>query len=236
MHPRWWIPADAASLLDVGCNVGALLRDSLGVNPGLRLAGIDVNAAALAKARRLVPEAELHCGGAEALPFADTCFDCVTCIEVLEHIPGQLRRPALREMHRVLRPGGRLVLRVPHAGSFAWLDAGNFRFRFPRLYRLLLGTGRRDAGYAGRAEGVVWHHHFTRAELLDLAGAGWQVEATRYGGLVLFPLADLLSWPFYRAGNPEHRLRRVLERLADADYGCSYGPASYGILLALRRA
>ena len=35
---------------------------------------------------------------------------------------------------------------------------------------------------------------------------------------------------------PDHPLRRALERLADADYACSYGPASYGILLALRRA
>jgi hypothetical protein len=139
-------------------------------------------------------------------------------------------------MRRVLVPGGRLVLRVPHAGRFAWLDAGNLRFRLPWLYRLLLGRGRRDAGYAGRPEGVTWHEHFTREELLALAGEGWEVEATRYGGLVLFPLADLLSWPFYRAGRPDHPLRRALERLADADYACSYGPASYGILLALRRA
>jgi hypothetical protein len=124
---------------------------------------------------------------------------------------------------------------VPHAGAFAWLDAANLRFRFPRLYRWLIGQGKRDAGYEGREEGVVWHHHFTRAELLELAGAGWEVEATRYGGLVLFPIMDILSWPFYRRGAHEHRLRRLLERLGDADYGCNYGLASYGILLVLRR-
>jgi SAM-dependent methyltransferase len=197
---------------------------------------VEVNPAALAKARAQLPGAELHASGAEALPFPDESFDCVTCVEVLEHIPADRRAQTLGEMQRVLRPGGRLVLRTPHAGLFTWLDSNNFRFRFPRLYRLLLRGGRRDAGYAGGSADVVWHHHFRRDELIGLAGDGWNVETVRYGGLLLFPLADWLCWPFYRTGWHEARLLRLLHRMGDFDYGCDFGTASYGILVVLGRS
>jgi SAM-dependent methyltransferase len=160
----------------------------------------------------------------------------VTCIEVLEHVPADLRARALAEMRRVLRPGGRLVLRVPHAGLFAFLDPNNLRFRFPRLYRRLIGRGRRDDGFDGGSSGVVWHHHFTRQELLTLAGEGWQVEAWRRGGLLITPLVDLARWPFYRTGRGDHAISLAMERLADFDLGFDYGPASIDVLLALRRA
>ena len=94
------------------------------------------------KSRRVLPpDIELHQAGGDALPFEADHFDCVTCIEVLEHIPTELRRASLLEMRRVLRPGGRLALRTPHAGLFGWLDPHNLRFRFPKLYGLLVGRG-----------------------------------------------------------------------------------------------
>jgi hypothetical protein len=158
----------------------------------------------------------------------------VTCIETLEHIPPAQWEAAAKEMRRVLIPGGRLVLRTPHAGLFAWLDSNNLRFRFPGLYRRALGKGMRDAGYPDGTAGVHWHHHFTRAELLRVVGRGWEVEATWYGGLVLFPAADFLLWPFYRFGW-NGWLRRGLARLQAIDYEINYGCASYGILLALRK-
>lgn len=236
MHPLGWIPPEAESLLDVGCNAGALLADCGTFHPGMRLAGVDVNPDAVEKARRLLPDAEIHRADADRLPFSDGAFDCVTCIEVLEHIPAERRGAALREMRRVLKPGGRLVLRTPHAGAFAWLDSNNVRFRFPRVYRRLVGRGRRDAGYAEGSDGVVWHCHFRRSELLALAGEGWRPEATCYGGLALFPIADWFCWPFYRMGWLENGALRFLHRVADFDYGCDYGTMSYGILLTLRRA
>lgn len=234
MHPIRWIPS-SGSLLDVGCNVGELLIYAGSLYPRLELAGIEVNSEALEVARRRLPYAELHGGSASSLPFASERFDCVTCIEVLEHVPAADRAASLREMRRVLRPGGRLVLRVPHDGTFAWMDANNLRFRMPRLYRALVGTGRRDRGFAEGKQGVVWHHHFTREELLALAGQGWEVEETRYGGLVLAPLSDLLCWPFYRSGRASGPVFDALQRLLDRDLGRNYGARSYDILLVLRR-
>jgi SAM-dependent methyltransferase len=235
MHPIRWIPGDANSLLDIGCNAGELLAYCKEFHPAVRLSGIEINPTALAKARHNLPDADLHEGSAEKLPFPDAGFDCVTCIEVLEHIPAERRAQALAEMRRVTRPGGRLVLRVPHAGLFAFLDSNNLRFRAPKLYKTLLKQGRRDAGYNGGSEDVVWHHHFTKKELADLLGDGWEVESSRTGGLLLFPLSDIALWPFYRLQRTNNGLYRTLHRICDFDIGCDYGRASFDILMILKR-
>ncbi len=235
MNPARWVPPDARSVLDVGCNVGELIGDLRKKNPSLTLAACDVNAAAVEAARRNVPGADVRVCGAANLPFPDAAFDCVTCIETLEHVPPAEWEASVRAMRRVLVPGGRLVLRTPHAGLFGWVDSNNVRFRLPGLYRKLIGRGRRDIGYADGTAGVFWHHHFSRDELLRVAGPGWEVEAIWYGGLLLFPLGDFMLWPFYRFGWQGGWLRRTIERLQTVDYEVNYGPASYGILLALRK-
>lgn len=235
MHPIRWVPENARSILDVGCHVGAFLRHCREFHPTIQLAGVEVDVAAIEKARQALPDAELHRAGAQALPFDDARFDCVTCIEVLEHIPAESRRGALTEMHRVLAPGGRLVLRTPHAGLFAFLDPHNLRFRFPALYRRLVGRGARDAGYDAWSHGVVWHHHFRLAELVELLGDGWRIEAIRRGGLLFAPLAETARWRFYRKGRTDHPLCKALDALFDLDLGLPYGSAAYDILMIVRK-
>jgi SAM-dependent methyltransferase len=235
MRATAWIKQPVDSLLDVGCNVGAWLSDCAGRYPSARLAGVEINPTALTVAKENVPTAELYHAGAEKLPFPDESFEFVTCMEVLEHLPADLRPAAFREMQRVLRPGGRLILTVPHAGWFAWLDSNNMRLQFPRLFRWLVRTGKRDAGYAAVGQKVEWHHHFTVPELMRLAGEGWRTVGVHHGGLFVYPLMDWLSWPFYRLGREGHPIRRMFERIAGWDYGINFGSASYGVLVALER-
>ncbi len=96
-------------LLDVGCGTGALLCQLARTRSQAQLAGIDPVPEMLAIARRRLPPAvDLRESWAERLPFESGHFDAVTCCSVLHYV----REPiaALREMNRVLRPGGILVV------------------------------------------------------------------------------------------------------------------------------
>ena len=236
MEPFHWIPSDTSSILDVGCNTGDLLYAFRKRFPHMELAGIDINRAALEIAKAKLPDVEIRQGYGFELPFPDQRFQCVTCIEVIEHVPEKQRPALMSEIRRVLVPGGRLVLRCPHDGIFSWLDAQNFRFRMPRLYKALVREGERDTNYREAEEELVWHHHFNREELIGVAGPGWEIETCQLGGLLLFPISDILRWPFYRKKNPHHWMARSLERMATAELDWDFGKSSYGILLVLEKS
>jgi ubiquinone/menaquinone biosynthesis C-methylase UbiE len=97
------------SVLDVGCGTGALLCQLSASYPQARLAGIDPSPEMLVIARaRLPPGIELKQSWAEGIPYPDDAFHVVVSCNVLHYI----REPlvALREMLRVLRPEGTLVI------------------------------------------------------------------------------------------------------------------------------
>lgn len=96
-------------VLDVGCGTGVLLQRLSATHSHTLLAGVDPVSAMLAVARRrLSPSIEVVAGWAGELPFRAEQFDVVVSCSVFHY----LREPeaALREMRRVLRPGGRLVI------------------------------------------------------------------------------------------------------------------------------
>ncbi len=96
-------------VLDLGCRSGALTRHFLAGN---EVVGLDVDAAALAKAGELGIE-PVQANVEEPLPFHDASFDAVVAGELLEHL--QFPDALVAEAHRVLRPGGVLVGSVPNA-------------------------------------------------------------------------------------------------------------------------
>ena len=98
-----------ASVLDVGCGTGALLRAVRAKFPSARCAGLDLSEHMLTVAREaLDPSVELRQGDAAALPFESGQFEVVLCNDSFHHYPEPER--ALGEMARVLRPGGILLL------------------------------------------------------------------------------------------------------------------------------
>jgi SAM-dependent methyltransferase len=106
------LPASRQTLLlDLGCSSGALLEDARNRWPGIGLVGVDVQEEGLVYAHRLLPDVPLIQASATALPFQDESFDAVTSLNVLEHLQDDVS--AMREVRRVLRPGGTTVLVVP---------------------------------------------------------------------------------------------------------------------------
>src|SRR5262245_58614015 len=98
-------------ILDVGSGAGQILGHLLkGVRPETRLVAFDLSHQMLKRARsRLASDRPSYVtGDLTQLPFADASFDCITCGWVIEHLPDP--RPGLRELSRVLQPGGRLFL------------------------------------------------------------------------------------------------------------------------------
>jgi ubiquinone/menaquinone biosynthesis C-methylase UbiE len=97
------------AVLDVGCGTGALLSLLSRMHSPDRLCGVEPIAQMLAVARRrLDPRVALCRGWAQRLPFADQRFDVVVCCNVFHYLRAAPR--ALREMRRVVRSGGRVVI------------------------------------------------------------------------------------------------------------------------------
>lgn len=98
------------NVLDVGCGTGPVIELLAKKYPEKHFVGLDITPAMIEAARsKGLLNAEFVVGDAENLPFGDGGFDAVLCSNSFHHYPNP--GAFLREAHRVLRPGGKLILR-----------------------------------------------------------------------------------------------------------------------------
>jgi SAM-dependent methyltransferase len=146
-------------VLDVACGTGVLAREALGrVGREGHVVGLDLNEGMLAVAGRTEPGIEWRLGDAASLPFEDGRFDVVVSQFGLMYFPDRVA--ALREMWRVLAPGGRLAV-----AAWAALDRA-------RGFQILVDIAVRECG---REAADVLAAPFVlgdRAELAELFGSG----------------------------------------------------------------
>lgn len=120
-------------LLDVACGTGRTLAQLAETHRGLKLYGLDLSPYYLQEARGIladVPDVSLVAENAEHMPFADALFDVVTSVYLFHELPKNARRRVFAEMHRVLRPGGLLV--IEDSGQYAEsAEIRHFLERFP---------------------------------------------------------------------------------------------------------
>ncbi len=217
-------PGRGLRLLDAGCGTG-------GTTVQLRrfgdVVGVDLRWEALLPARERGLGGRLARGSIERLPFGDDTFDVATSFEVVYHLDVGNDRQAFRELHRVLRPGGLLLLRVP---AHDWLRGEHDRL-------------------------VHTRHRYGRGEVASkLAEAGFELERLSWANSLLFapavakrllerlrPRADI---PGGRGGEPDlwqppGPLSSVLEWLVGLEaFAIPRGvPLPFGLsVLALARA
>jgi len=145
-------------ILDAGCGTGGTTSklSRFGKVTGCDLSPLAIEFGRRRRLNRLAQASVMR------LPYGDERFDLVTSFEVLYHSQVQDFREALAEVWRVLKPTGRLFLRLP---AYDWL------------------RGHHD-------EVVHTAHRFSAAEVAQaLTSGGWRVEKVSYANTVLFPFA-----------------------------------------------
>ncbi len=133
------LPSDT-QILDAGCGSGRTLEElaDYGTVAGLELSP---DAAEVARGRGL---GEVQIGRVEELPWPSDNFDLITCLDVIEHVPDD--RGALRELRRVSKPGGWLLVTVPaYQRLWSYHDVANEHYR--RYERATLRAAVTDAGW-----------------------------------------------------------------------------------------
>jgi SAM-dependent methyltransferase len=170
-----------ARVLDAGCGEGVLVSEYA---DRLAIEGVDAH----------YSSDRVHAGSVTALPYAPGVFDRALCLDVLEHLTFEEQPVALAELHRVLRPGGELLVSVP---NLAHLQS--------RVHFLLQGRLIRTASEL--------KHPGDRpvAEYLELARRTGLVLIARRGIFPTVPVLTRLIRRHPRALLPLHRwLTRLL--------------------------
>lgn len=148
-----------ARILDAGCGSGRNMVELAGHGT---VTGIELSQTSVALARER-NRGEVVAGSILQMPFADDSFDLAMSLDVIEHLEDDLA--ALRELRRVVAPGGALLVTVP---AYQWLWSGHDEIN---------------------------HHHrrYTRRSLQRVAErAGWRQRRTTYFNSLLLPVAILL--------------------------------------------
>ena len=126
---KMYKPKEGMHVLDVGCGTGTSLM--LYHEAGCKAFGIDLSPAMVKMAQeKLGNFAEIRLGDASKMPYSDDSFDLVTGFFILHEMPYQIRPSVIREMSRVLKHDGRILLIDYHPGPI----------RFPKgwMYKIII--------------------------------------------------------------------------------------------------
>ena len=206
-------PVEGSEVLEFGCNIGATAI--VLAHYGARVTAVDVNLACMEMAR--LNAARYGSAGiqfqllreGEPLPFADATFDVVTCNSVLEYVKPELLAPAQRELNRVLRPGGLLLvwgtsnrLSPIEAHSREWFnnyiprrfDRVPGRMRGVSPWRLRHGFG---SGYDNLFSGLTGTRHYIALKQ-RMGLSGWRLRLMRSLGtfFAISPVSLPLLMPY----------------------------------------
>lgn len=165
------------AILDLGCGTGVVLRE---MGEWAEPMGVDMSTLALAFCRRR-NLTRLVAARGESLPLQDETFDGVVALDIFEHIHDDAA--ALQEAHRILRPGGVLVLSVP-------------------AFRMLWGPH----------DVALMHQRRYRARQVRarLTNAGFEVQRLSYSIFLLFPVVLVIrAFEKLKRGKPEASLPAV---------------------------
>ncbi len=173
------------SALDVGCGSGLSLIRLAGHREIATITGLEPDPTALRLAARH-RDFDLIEGSALDLPFDDESFDVVTCFDVLQHLPGRGDLAAAREIARVLKPGGVVVVRSNSAGFGRGISKGGTAYRLGELVKVISNADLkvRRSSYANGLGGLAQELRGRLRFLAGNRGSAWRPHPSG-GGLRL---------------------------------------------------
>lgn len=201
------LPPGPGLVLDVGCAAGAEIQ--LLLNLGFRVVGIDYSEEMLRFARQQYGTKNgvtLCRADAESLPFASASFDYIVCLGVFEYLSSY--GICLDEIHRVLRPGGLVIISVPTRFSIERMSYKFCSVLVVPAWRALKRL--RGKSSSGQPLGRRWNFCNPRDFPKLLRSHGFSPECSAYSGFFVFLLGEL--WP-----RAEMRLFSFMERFSKSN-------------------
>lgn len=171
------VPSPGRQTVDIGCGEGRLARDLK--NLGHRVIAIDGSPSLVAAARDADPSMDVRLADAAALPLEDASVDLATAFMSLQDVDEM--PTAVREIARVLQPGGKLCLAIVHPiNSAGWFDQSTADARFV-IEADYLGTFRNADVVEHDGLEMTFHsrHRPLEAFSMALEAAGFLIEALR---------------------------------------------------------
>lgn len=222
----WVQPTDDMVILDMPCGRGFYLNMIRYVSD-CTLIGAELDWDVIQKAQTNVGHLDmpLHRANLYHLPYADNTFDAVILSEILEHVDDDVA--GLREVYRVLKPGGIVAITVPHANYPFWWDPIN------KTLETLFNTHIQHGLFAG-----IWANHvrlYTRQELRTAAEmAGFCVEDERSFTHYSFPFIHNIVYglgkPLLESGLLPGDMEKAANRITFEDNdGSLLNPINLGL-------
>jgi len=224
---EWIEPTNEKTILDLPCGRGFYLNMMRYVSD-CKLVGADLDWEVMLKAKRNVgslPDVSLSNCNIYALPYPDNSFDGAILSEVLEHIDDDVA--GLKEIYRVLKPGGVVAITVPNADYPFWWDPINKTLEFLFKRPIRHGT------FAG-----IWANHvrlYRRDQLREaVLGAGFILEEERAFTHDSFPFIHNLVYgfgkPLLESGLLPEEMANAADRTTfDKNDGSLLNPINLGI-------
>jgi 2-polyprenyl-3-methyl-5-hydroxy-6-metoxy-1,4-benzoquinol methylase len=237
-----WIPQGTKTLLDAGCAHGTFSR--FYAQKTKKMHAIDPIPMFIKRAKEINGNRNLtyQICALEKTPFDAEQFDVITLNDVIEHV--QDEKKAIKEMDRVLKKGGTMIITVPHAGLFGFLDCDNYVFFIkkyvPIIYKLAYFVKKKEwpKKVEFRKGYDVIHKHYTLASLTRFLPKNYSVTKTHRGGFLFNPvvanlklvLSTLVGDRIY-----DKYFDTLMHYLSEWEYFVPFGPMAYHMAISAKK-
>lgn len=236
------IPKNTQALLDYGSGDGHFTKKL--INKAKKIYACDVDKKTFSLNPKNYLKVDFSTVGVHCVTdYPDNSFDCITLMGVLEHVDNELI--LLKELSRILKPEGVLMVYVLNKGLLGFIDAANLKFIFPGLHKFIWEIVYSKESYKEEFIDKTkknmfgdftytkkWHSHYSITELDKMANSfSLKREKVWYYGM-FSPLLMLIEFVYYVIFK---RFNPFISWLLKSDSSISFGTLSYSMVASYKK-